>query len=79
MDIDMSKDNWPRRRATGKASIEYRLIFLVSFLLFVVATVIERLMPWTWLQASEDGQRRLSIVGKAWDAAETCTTYAFMG
>jgi hypothetical protein len=79
MAIDMSKDSGPRRKSPGNASIEYQLIFLVTFLFFVVATVIERLMPWTWLQVSEDGQRRRSIVGKAWDAAETCTTFAFMG
>lgn len=79
MAIDMSRESGQRRKSTGKTSIEYQMIFLVCFLFFVFATVLERLMPWTWFKHSENRQAHRSLVGKAWDAAETCTTYAFMG
>ena len=71
----------PRSKAAHKASIEFHLIFLISFLFMLVATVLERMMPWTWLRKGDEVevQDRRSVIARAWGAAQTCTTYAFMG
>jgi hypothetical protein len=79
MAIDLGNYSGPRRKKSGNGSIEYRLIFFVSFCFFLIATAFERLLPWRWMQASGDGHRRASIFSTARNAAETCTTYAFMG
>ncbi len=61
-----------------KPSIEYHLIFAASFSIFLVAAMLERLMPWTWLNTIKD-RRPPSVFARAWDAAKTCSAYAFMG
>jgi hypothetical protein len=66
-----------RTRSERKRSIEYQLIFAVSFIIFFLAAVVERLLPWTWVTSQP--RHRTSIFSRAWDAAQTCTAYAFMG
>ena len=78
MAIDMSRNVGLRHKQPAKASIDYYLIAGVCFLVFLVAAIIERLMPWNWLRPAKNGQRG-SIVARSWDAAKTCTIYAFMG
>ncbi len=60
-----------------RPSFEYHLIFAASFIIFLVAAVLERLMPWNWLNTIS--RRRPSVFTRAWDAAETCSAYSFMG
>ena len=60
-----------------RPSLEYHLIFAASFVILLSAAILERLMPWTWMKASKD--RRASVFTRAWDAAKTCSAYAFMG
>jgi hypothetical protein len=79
MAIGVTGHDEPRSAAVHKTSGEYHLIFLVCFLFMLVATVIERLMPWTWIRKADEGQRRASVIEKAWGSAQTCATYAFMG
>jgi hypothetical protein len=62
-----------------RESVEYRLIFGICFAVFLLAGVVERLMPWSWLAPSRDRGPPLSVVQQALGAAGTCTAYAFKG
>jgi hypothetical protein len=78
MAIDITSHDERQASFDRKPSVEYHLIFAASFIIFLVAAVIERLMPWTWLNTSRD-RVRPSVFARALDAAKTCTAYAFMG
>jgi hypothetical protein len=71
------------RGAVGKRirkdAIEYRLIFAASFIVFLIAAVAERLMPWRWLLNRRPGTQGRSVLGQARESAGICTAYAFMG
>ncbi|MEQ1717063.1 MAG: hypothetical protein ABL907_13935 [Hyphomicrobium sp.] len=58
------------------STIEYRLIFAVSFVVFFAAALIESLLLLRWARAS--GKRK-SVIERARDSASTCAAYAFMG
>lgn len=62
-----------------KWSLEYRLIFGMCFLVFLLAGIVERLLPWSWLAPSRDTRLPLPLIEQAWGAAGTCTAYAFKG
>jgi hypothetical protein len=66
-------------RRVSTRSIEYRLIFSVCFLVFLLAGAVERLSPWSWLAQEHNAGPPSSIIAQAWGAACTCTAYAFMG
>jgi hypothetical protein len=57
-------------------SLEFRLIFVAAFVVFLVAAIVERLLPITWLRRERP---KKSIIQQAKDAANTCAAYAFMG
>jgi hypothetical protein len=79
MSVDYTKRNGPlARRADMADAIQYRMIYAVCFAVFLVAAIIERAMPWTWLGSRPKTERRQSILEQAGEAAGTCTTYAFM-
>ena len=61
-----------------KLSFDYHVIFVLSFAFFLVAAVIEKLLPWTWWRKSNDARSR-SVISRALGGARTCTAYAFMG
>ncbi len=65
-------------KAGGRPSLEYYLIFAVSFAVLLAAAIFEQLMPWNWMSKTKR-EKRTSIVAGAWGAARTCTAYAFMG
>ena len=46
---------------------------------FPVAAMLERLMPWRWLAQDTRRERHASVFREAWEAAGTCSAYAFMG
>jgi hypothetical protein len=64
----------PRDKRVRRESVEFRIIFAVTFAVFLAAGIIERLLPWNWLT-----RRQASVFQQAWESAGTCTTYAFMG
>jgi hypothetical protein len=66
-------------RRDSRGSLEYRLIFGVCFLVFLLAGIVERLLPWSWLAPTRDMRPPLSLIEQAWGAAGTCTAYAFKG
>jgi hypothetical protein len=67
------------RRKSPKQSIEFRLIFALTFVFFLGAALLERLMPWRWIGSDASRRPRASIFKEARETAGTCTTYAFMG
>lgn len=56
---------------------EFRLIFAVSFPVFLVAALVARLLPWHGRGAP--AARRPSIIEEARIAANTSIPFAFMG
>lgn len=79
MSLDVHKRSGSSARRTDMAdAIQYLVIYAVCFAVFLVAAIIERAMPWTWLGSRSSTERRPSILEQASEAAGTCTTYAFM-
>jgi len=68
-------------RSDGKKrGIEYRLIFLITFGIFLIAALVELLLPWRWFAPRRAGEERAgSIFAQAKESAGRCTAYAFMG
>jgi hypothetical protein len=58
-------------------TIDFRLIYIASFIIFFAGAALGRLMPWRWLRWSS--ARRGSIISEAKAAANTFTPFAFMG
>jgi Antenna complex alpha/beta subunit len=79
MALALSNQSTSQGKRGAKRPIEFRIIFAVCFAVFLLAAVVERLLPWKWLAPRSEGKRHLSIFEQAWEAAGTCTTYAFMG
>lgn len=68
-----TKESPSHVRRHGVEMLQFRLILAVCFGVFLIAALIERLMPWSWRQ------RKPSPIAHAWRSAHTCTAYAFMG
>jgi hypothetical protein len=66
-------------RHVSRESLEYRLIFGVCFIVFLLAGFIERLLPPSWRTSTRDMRPPLTLLQQAWGAAGTCTAYAFKG
>lgn len=60
-----------------KVTWEYRLIFLLSFCLFLVAAIVERMMPHKWM--GQTAKSHKSVFVEAKEAASTSVPFAFMG
>jgi hypothetical protein len=58
---------------------EYWLIFVPSFAAFLVSGCVSRLIPRTRAATKADAGPRPSLFKEAWSAADTTTSYAFMG
>jgi hypothetical protein len=58
--------------------VEFRLIFVAAFIVFLTATAVSHLMPWRWGSGPRaDGNA--SIIERAREASSTITGLAFMG
>ena len=66
-----------RRTSRRKDTSEYRLVYATCFVVFLVAAIISRLLPWNWMSSGDHGKRP-SIIDEARDAAKTALPYAFM-
>lgn len=73
MALVMTRHVVPRVRRDAALPLQFRLIFAVCFAVFLIAALLERLLPWTWRRG------KASPFAQAWQSARTCTTYAFMG
>ncbi|MGQ0455668.1 MAG: hypothetical protein ACT4OU_01265 [Hyphomicrobium sp.] len=69
-----------RRRTHSKfkraESLEFRLIFIAAFAMFLVTVTVERVLRLSWLRRERPNN---SILEQAKQAANTCAAYAFMG
>jgi hypothetical protein len=75
--LDDGRTRSPSSKKSG--TIEYRLIFIVTFAVFLVAAAAENLLPHNLMaRLSRQGQRK-SVIQRAKDSASTCAAYAFMG
>lgn len=59
--------------------IEYRLIVAIAFLVFLVAAIVEALLPHNLVARFTGRAKGKSIFQRARDSARTCAAYAFMG
>ena len=59
--------------------MEFRLIFMVSFVFFLIAVVITRCLPRRWRLFPPASEGRSSIIREAKMAADSTIPYAFMG
>ncbi|MFN0191209.1 MAG: hypothetical protein ACKVP5_04425 [Aestuariivirga sp.] len=66
----------PGANARRKESIEFRLLYGVTFAVFLVAALVEAINPF---RSRQRDQKSESIIQKARFGAETCVKYAFMG
>ena len=59
--------------------MEFRLIFIVSFVFFLIAAAVTRCLPrkWSLVPPGPDGRR--SIIREAKMAADSAVPFAFMG
>jgi hypothetical protein len=82
----VGKDADPMTRASGASSrprrgeaSEFRLIFMVSFAIFLLVAMVERVLPSSWRSqvGAPDGGK--SVIGEARAAARTFVPLAFMG
>lgn len=73
MEAQMLRSSGSPTKARKEEALEYRLLYAVSFGLFLLAALVARALPF--------GRRPggPSIVGEARTAASTCIPFAFMG
>jgi hypothetical protein len=57
-------------------TIQFGFLYAVCFGIFLVAAVIQKILPWHWF--GRDGAMSQSIFAQARNAAGICATYAFM-
>ena len=67
------------RSGIDRDALDFRLIYIASFIIFFASAALGRLIPWRWLGWSSGSRRRASIIGEARAAANTFTPFAFMG
>jgi hypothetical protein len=64
---------------TRKDSLGFRLIFASTFLIFLMAAVVDRLVPLRWIMGAAKSENYMAIFAEAKAAAATYTPFAFMG
>jgi hypothetical protein len=68
-----------RSRLRQKEAIEFRLLFTVTFTVFLMAAAVSRLLPADWRPLPPQAGADRSIIGEAKAAANMIVPYAFMG
>ncbi len=58
--------------------MQFGLIFVATFTVFVAGAFLTLLLPWTWPKRFRSNGSRW-FIGRAWDKAGTFTELAFMG
>lgn len=66
-------------KSRHKDRVEYRLIFAAAFLVFLLASAIERLAPSRWSEKAAATAPRKTVVAQAKESASIAVGYAFMG
>jgi hypothetical protein len=76
--VRSDRDYRPSRSAKSE-TLQFRFIFAVTFVVFLLAGILEALLPFHWIGQNAQRIQRKSILERAADGARTCATYAFMG
>jgi len=71
--------NAPRHRRAKQDQRDFNVIFALTFTLFFIAAIGQRLLPGYWMDAQKNDDIRQSIIGQALASARTVVPYAFMG
>lgn len=69
----------PSARWKRPESWEYRLIYGVTFLVFLFAACIELLDPRRYIARKDQAATQQTVIQRASLGARTCVAYAFMG
>jgi hypothetical protein len=77
--VPMSRSSSAALRPRRGETSEFRLIFMVSFAIFLMVAVIERVLPSSWRSHALGHDGGKSIFGEARAAAHTFVPFAFMG
>jgi hypothetical protein len=67
------------KRSSGHAQeeVDYRLIFGIAFMAFLVGAIVSRVMPWR--AGAREAGRAHSVFAQARAAADRIVPFAFMG
>jgi light-harvesting complex 1 beta chain len=76
---DLHRQTGSATRVKKQESYEFRLIFVVSFMIFLVAATVGRLLPTQWRAYAPGPSGYKSIIGEARAAANTFVPIVFMG
>lgn len=77
MNAQTSRHPSSRSRSQGER-FAYQAMLAVGFVIFLVAALIECLLPWRWRTIAERWSRK-SVLVEAMEAAKTTIPFAFMG
>ncbi len=69
----------PATSSKSSTSIEYRLIFWPSVIVFLCAGLVESILPHNLAARLAGNGKAKSVIQRAKDSANTCAAYAFMG
>lgn len=73
MTVATTRSASPARRKSTE-TIEFRLLFLVSFVFILIGTALGRLLP----RSPAAGRQGRSLISEARASAYACVPYAFM-
>ena len=77
MTTNLKQDRYTRKRERNER-LDFRIIFALSFVIFLLASVGERLLPRHWLAGSQEKPRK-TIIAEALETTRITVPYAFMG
>jgi hypothetical protein len=73
----MAAKSAPKSR---KDTLGFRLIYATTFIIFLIAGILDRLVPLRWITgATGSADSYLGVLAEAQAAARTYTPFAFMG
>jgi hypothetical protein len=68
-----------RRRQRHEESLEFRLLLVITYPVFLAAALIDLLLPARLRFFAIGGERSVNIFARAWTAAHTTIPFVFMG
>lgn len=75
----MAARSTPPARLRADEAKEYRLLFMASFVIFLIVAVVARLLPPQWRPYPLGAEGSRSIINEAKTAANTFIPLVFMG
>ncbi len=78
MAVDVEKSGGSLSRLKKREAVEFRLLFLLTFPVFLAAAVLSRIIPGQRRSRAGGGHTGRSVIAEAKAAANTCIPFAFM-